>query len=135
MKTVPVPIDAYPNEGSHFIIGRDGYPAVVLLGGKVYKLDTIEHRSKQDASDLPLYEEIQLLAQSRLERDEETCEVVRDIDRYLVSVLASRLSEAVFDLKTSELDKRILRGRILSAKFTAVTIWREGKPAKEVITK
>lgn len=127
-----VKMDAHLNNGGHFIFGKDGLPLITLLswgdkGYKTYVLDEQPARRNQDASDLPLYEEIFDLAHLKKVKDDETCKVIRAIDFLLIAPLL----ENIFNNQENEQLVRELRGRILRAKFNAVTIWREGRPRKE----
>lgn len=129
-------MDAHPNEGGHFILDKDGLPRIAILGSKCYDLDA-PTRPNQDASDLPLYDEVLMLADDVLlgftpegARDKETAQVVWDIQWGLIKPLKIMLVPTTKPMP-SEDGKRELRGRILRAKFNAVTIWREGKLRKE----
>ncbi len=123
-----VKMDAHPKDGGHFVFGKDGLPLIAILDGgkKCYLLDA-PSRANQDASDLPLYEEVYAQATNHLEKDEETCTVIRGLDFLLIEPL---LENIVMNQENETL-VRELRGRILRAKFNAVTIWREGKLRKE----
>jgi hypothetical protein len=123
-------------QGGNFIY--DPYtllPSIVMLDGgrKVYKLDW-PSRSSQDGSDIPLFQEILLLAYQGQERDDETCDAIIHIQRHLVSPIIARLiaeqkvmtPEAITDPEQN-LHLRELRHLVIAAEFNACTIWREGK--------
>lgn len=112
----------------HFIYDpHTDMPAIALLdeGRKAYLLD-MAYRPGQDASDLPLYDEVWTRAANQQEKDAETCFVVIEIHFGLVKPL---LDELLTEPHMEEV-KREIRGKIMRAKFNTVRLWNEGKLRK-----
>jgi hypothetical protein len=137
-------MDADPKDGGWVIYAKDKkhkkietqgivpedwmYPAVLLLrnGNGEYKpYGVLEHPAPGlDASALEEYQEIILRARADEDKDAETCRAINLIHDQFVIFLACMNYANI----GSEEHKRSRRGRIQAAKYTAVRIWREGKP-------
>jgi hypothetical protein len=124
-------MDAEPQDGGRFIYDPStGLPAVVFLGDrpKVYLLAFPQPLPGRDGSDLALYDEILADARAGNDKDAETCAVIVGIQEKLVGVLQTQ-PEPVGGYRAVLADPYCLdlHRQVLTAKFTACTIWREGR--------
>jgi hypothetical protein len=127
------------DEAMNIIYNPDNLlPVIVMLdqGRKVYKLDW-PPKSGQDASDIPLFQEILLMAMRDEDRDAETCKTIVHIQQHLVSPILARLIITQREMSAEDIADpeknyglRELRRLVLAAEFQACTIWREGRLRK-----
>jgi hypothetical protein len=129
-------VDSEANPTTIFAVDKEGWthPAIILIEGgrKAYVIEQNPPRH-QDASDLSEYQEVIVLARQGSVRDEETCSAINTIHELIVIYLTAVNIAACKYVPIGVLDSKILnrRGRIQRAKYTALRIWREGKPKKE----
>ena len=129
-------VDSETNPAAIYAVDKEGWthPAVILIEGgrKAYVIEQNSPRS-QDASDLSEYQEIIVLARQGEVRDEATCSAINTIhDQFVIYLTAVNIAACKY-VPVGVLDSKILnrRGRIQRAKYTALRIWRDGRPKKE----
>lgn len=119
--------------GSHLYLKRELekddlrlFPAVVVMYGKLPYIVEGRTSRQQDGSDLAFYSEVIAMARARVERDNQTCEVIEALhDNFII-----QLAVKTYTNFGSDAAIRSRRGRIMLAKYTACKIWRAGNPRR-----